>query len=202
MFIVPNGVDKRFDMDDTKVFSSKYNLSDYILTVGRIEPRKNQLNLIRAMKGISKDLVVIGEAVTGYEWYFEKCKKESGENIHFLGKIDNIKDGHLLTGAYAGADIFVLPGWFETPGLSALEAALGGCKVIATSGGSTKEYFFDKVLYIDPASVNDIRNKIRMAIKNKKTNDLKELVINNYTWEKVAEKTIEAYESICPNTGI
>lgn len=192
MFVVPNGVDMTFSSSSKNVFVKKYNLENFVLTVGRIEPRKNQLNLIKAMNGIDKALVIIGEAVTGYEWYYEKCRKAAGENTHFLGKIDH--DSDLLKSAYKAAGIFVLPGWFETPGLAALEAGISGSKLVATSGGSTKEYFLDKALYINPASSNDIRVKIRTALETEKTTDLQKLIIDNYTWDKVAEKTIEAYE--------
>jgi len=192
MFVVPNGVDTGFSSSDKNIFVKKYNLDNFILTVGRIEPRKNQLNLIKAMKGIDKDLVIIGEAVTGYEWYYEKCRKIAGKNTRFLGKIDH--DSDLLKSAYKAASIFVLPGWFETPGLAALEAGISGSKLVATSGGSTKEYFFDKALYINPACVNDIRRKIKMALETEKTLDLQKLIVDNYTWDKVAEKIVEAYK--------
>lgn len=192
MFVVPNGVDKEFASASPEAFVDKYGFKNFVLYVGRIEPRKNQLNLIKAMKGIDSDLVLIGEPVSGYEWYYDKCVSEAGENVHFLGKMPH--QSGLLVSAYAACDVFVLPGWFETPGLAALEAALAGAKVVATDGGSTKEYFKDRVLYIKPNDPKDIHEKIKAAISKPKTDELKKFVLDSLTWEKVTEKNIEGYE--------
>jgi glycosyltransferase involved in cell wall biosynthesis len=102
----------------------------------------------------------------------------------------------MLSSAYAACDVFVLPGWFETPGLAALEAALAGAKVVATDGGSTKEYFEDKVLYIRPHKPADMRKKIAWALEADKTAELKKMILDRYLWEKVAERTIEGYRRV------
>ncbi|MGD2279013.1 MAG: glycosyltransferase [Candidatus Omnitrophota bacterium] len=194
MFVVPNGVDRKYADGSSGLFLEKYGLKDFVLSVGRIEPRKNQLNLIRAMKGVDRDLVLIGEPVSGYEWYYDKCLKEAGENVRFLGHMPN--DSELLMSAYASCEVFVLPGWFETPGLAALEAALAGAKIVATRGGSTKEYFNDMVLYIRPNAPEDMRLNIKKALGEDKTDKLKRFVLDYYTWEKVAEKNIEGYKTV------
>ncbi len=194
MFVVPNGVDKAFADATPEAFLEKYGLEDFVLSVGRIEPRKNQLNLIRAMKGIDRDLVLIGDIVSGYEWYHKRCMEEADHHVHFIKAFDHRSD--LLRSAYAACDLFVLPGWFETPGLAALEAALAGAKVVATDGGSTREYFHDKVDYIRPNDPADIRDKIRKALDRGKDNELRELVRGSYTWDKVAEKIIEGYAMV------
>lgn len=194
MFVVPNGVDIAFCDVPSGPFTEEHKLKDFVLSVGRIEPRKNQLNLIRAMKGVDRDLVLIGETVSGYQWYYEKCKNEADNKVHFLGAIPH--GTHIHMSSYAACDCFVLPGWFETPGLAALEAALAGAKVVATSGGSTKEYFLDKVSYIDPKSPSDIRNKIREALNSDRDKNLRDFVINKYTWDKVVDKVIEGYKLV------
>jgi glycosyltransferase involved in cell wall biosynthesis len=194
MFVVPNGVDSRFAKADPKAFVKKYGLKDFVLSVGRIEPRKNQLNLIRAMKGIARDLVLVGEPVSGYEWYYEKCVKEADKKVHFLGAMTHESD--LLVSAYSACEVFALPGWFETPGLAALEAALAGAKVAATVGGSTREYFSDKVVYFRPDSPGDIKKSIEASMRKEKSGQLKDLVLNSFTWEKVAEKAVEGYKLV------
>lgn len=194
MFVIPNGVDASYSEAAPDLFMSKYPFKDFILSVGRIEPRKNQLNLIRAMKGVDADLVLIGDCVSGNEWYREKCMREAGERVHFLGGLPHGSD--LLMSAYAACSVFVLPGWFETPGLSALEAALAGAKVIATEGGSTREYFGEKVHYFRPDSPGDMRAKILKAFSEASTDSLKEFILAEYTWDKVAKRTVEGYRKV------
>lgn len=194
MFVVPNGVDRSFSEARPEAFVDKYGLKDFVLSVGRIEPRKNQLNLIRAMKGIDADLVLIGDTVSGYKWYRDICDKEADKRVHFIDRLSH--ESGLLASGYAACDTFVLPGWFETPGLAALEAALAGAKVIATDGGSTKEYFQDKVFYIDPSKPEDIKNKIIRALNMSKNHELKDLVLENYLWDGIAKRTIEGYKRV------
>ena len=194
MFVVPNGVDGAFSKAKPEAFVSKYKLKDFVLSVGRIEPRKNQLNLIKAMKNIDADLVLIGDTVSGYEWYRELCSKESNGRVHFIDRLFHESD--LLASAYAACDTFVLPGWFETPGLAALEAALAGAKVVATIGGSTKEYFKDNVLYIEPHKPEDIKLKVETSLKSQKSSCLKDMVMREYLWEETAKVTIEGYEKV------
>lgn len=194
MFVVPNGVDMSFADADPGLFTDKYGLRDFVLSVGRIEPRKNQLNLIRAMKGIDRDLVLIGDIVSGSEWYMEKCRQEAGDRVYFTGGMPH--GSELLTSAYAACEVFVLPAWFETPGLAAMEAALAGAKVVATEGGSTREYFREKAIYINPDSPQDIHEKIKQALETENDGALKNLIMNTYTWDKVADRVVEGYERV------
>ena len=194
MFVVPNGVDTSFMEARCDLFIEKYHMKDFVLSVGRIEPRKNQLNLIRAMRGIDADLVLVGEPVSGYEWYMERCRKEAGGRVHFIGGLPH--ESYMLASAYAACKVFVMPGWFETPGLVALEAALAGAKIVATEGGSTREYFRDKVLYIRPNDPGDIHEKIGRALESGRSPELRDLVAGSFTWEKAAEKIMEGYEKV------
>jgi glycosyltransferase involved in cell wall biosynthesis len=57
-----------------------------------------------------------------------------------------------------------------------------------------QEYFKDLAFYVNPASVEDIKEKILEAYAKPRTDELKQHILNNYTWEKVAEKTLEAYK--------
>lgn len=191
MFVVPNGVDTIFSAAKPDLFKEKYALEGFVLSVGRIEPRKNQLNLIKAARGVDADLVIIGDVVSGYEWYGDMCREQSGPRTHFMEGLPHQSD--LLVSAYAACKVFVLPGWFETPGLAALEAALAGANLVATDGGSTGEYFHDKAFYIRPNRPDDIRDKICRALGTEKSAELKRLVMDNYLWDAVAEKVIEGY---------
>ena len=192
MRVMPNGVDRSFLDADHLLFQEKHGKEPFILGVGRIEPRKNQLNLIRAVKKIpGKKLILIGSPVSGYENYFEQCRTDGADFTVFLPTISH--GDALLKSAYAACEVFVLQGWFETPGLVAMEAALAGARVAATQGGSTREYFENFVDYLDPANVFSITESILKSIARPKTNDFKNHILSNYTWDKVAQKTISCY---------
>jgi len=99
----------------------------------------------------------------------------------------------LLRSAYSAAKVFVLPSIFETPGLSALEAAVAGANIVITKYGSTKEYFGDYAWYVDPFSESDIKDKILDAFKSKKNKKLSYHIKKNFTWDKIVKKLRDVY---------
>lgn len=193
MKIVPLGVDERFSQATPDEFLSKYKIDDFVLTVGRIEPRKNQLNLIKAINKTNLKLVIIGDPVSGYEDYYHKCRSLAGNSVLFINRLQH--EDTLLASAYSACSVFVLQGWFETPGLVALEAGLAGAKLAVTKGGSTRDYFEDFVEYLNPASWRAIRKAITNALKKEKTDELKKHIMRNFLWERVAEENIKVYKS-------
>ena len=187
--VIPNGVDLGYESANGDYFYKKYGLKDFILCVARIEERKNQLSVIRALKDIDIPLVFIGR---GREPYFSKCKREAGKNVYFLGHLE----GSELASAYAAAKIHVLPSWYETPGLSNLEAALAGCNIVVTRKGATEEYFGNYAEYCEPNDIRSIREAILKAMNKPYPAKLEDIIKENYTWNSAAQKTLEAYYKI------
>lgn len=192
--VVTYGADEDFLTAKPNDFEQKYGLKDFVLTVGRIEPRKNQLNLIRALKGSQLTLVIIGDPVSHHQDYYNRCREEAGGNVHFLGSFSPAS-AELLS-ATAACKVFVLATWFETPGLAALEAALAGARIVITSQGSTKEYFKDFVDYVNPASVCDIRKKIDQAFKRPRGRELQDCIYAHYLWKHTATQTLAVYRKV------
>ena len=191
--VVPYGADEKLVGVGGELFEQKFGLRQFVLTVGRIEPRKNQLALIRAMKEIDRPLVIIGSPVSHHQAYYKQCRKEGGSKVRFLGYLPT--DSMELRSAFAACDVFALPTWFETPGIAALEASLAGAKLVVTREGSTQEYFGNFAEYVNPASVPDIRDKIRKALERNKSNDLRDHIRRNYLWQHTAARTMECYRA-------
>ncbi len=199
MRVVANGVDTGFLNADPALFRKMHGAEPFILGVGRIEPRKNQLNLIKAVKELGgKKLVLIGSPVSGYESYYEECRRQGEGFTIFLPTIAH--QDPLLKSAYAACEVFVLQGWFETPGLVALEAALAGARVASTCGGSTREYFADFVSYFDPGRPSSIKRGIQSAIASPRNERFKNHVLAHYTWTQVAKNYMLCYEEVLAGT--
>jgi len=200
--VIPNGVDADiFWNASPEAFIRKYGFTDFVLNVGRFSYRKNQLALVEAMKDTETDVVFIGESSrspSSYygikdaidKLYYQKCKRNADASFKFLGSIPHNE----LASAYAACRVFALPSLYETPGLSALEAALSGANICVTNGGSTREYFSEFALYCDPYSAASIRKAILKSYATPKNSELKEYILKNFTWESVAKATLAAYE--------
>jgi len=188
--IVPNCVDESFSKGDKNRFIEKYGLKGFVLCVGRISPRKNQLALIEALRGTGYKLVFIGPV--NDKKYADKCIKAAAENVLFIPG-QNIQQ---LRDSYAAAAVHALPSWLETPGLANLEAAAAGCEVVTTRYGSTCEYFGDLAYYCLPEDTASIREAVFKAVESDNGDKLQSLVLSEYSWDKAARETIEAYREV------
>lgn len=188
-FVIPNGVDPIFAENRESSFINKHKISDFVLTVARVCDHKNQLLIAKATKKLGVPYVIIGP-INQMEYYYQ-CMKEN-KNAIYASKIEH-ED---LVGIYHAAKVHALVSWYEIPGLVSLEAGLAGCNVLTTSEGSTKDYFKDYVLYANPYSLQDIEAKLEASLNQKKTEDFKNYITQNFLWQDIAESLINLYQSI------
>lgn len=192
---VYNGVDESFfEYFHPDLFRQEFSIDGpYILNVANLESRKNQLNLIKAMKSFPEMKLVL----IGFERdpeYAKECKKEGGDQVHYIGSLPH--DSALLKSAYAGCELFALPSMLETPGLAALEACACGAKILITNQGCAREYFGEGAVYVNPLDVNDISAAIAQSLSVQQ-NLLQSLVIrSNYSWAHVVEEMTAIYKEI------
>ena len=166
-----------------------------ILCVGRFEGLKNQLFLIRALKDTEFQLYLVGAASTNQKEYYDECRREAGSNVHFVSHLPQSE----LVAYYQQAKVHVLASWFETTGLSSLEAAAMGCNLVITDKGDTREYFEDLAWYCDPGSIESIRKAVEMAASAPVNLHLQKKVREQYNWAEAAKKTEEAYRLVLYN---
>jgi glycosyltransferase involved in cell wall biosynthesis len=184
--VVPNGINtKQFEFDTA---TTKDDL--LVLCVARIEGNKNQANLIKALNNTKFRLLIIGAAAPNQLGYYNQCRKMAAENVSFL---DRIPEDELLT-YYRRAKVHVLPSWFETTGLSSLEAAVMGCNIVITDKGDTREYFEDEAFYCNPAEPQSIRLAVEKASMAPFNKSLRQKILTHYTWEQAAIQTLKAYQ--------
>jgi len=185
--VVTNAVDEIFFEAAPDLFVEKYGLRDFVLCAGRVEKRKNQLALVAALRGSGIPLVIAGQP--NPTEYLDLCRRYADENVTFLGALSKEE----LASAYAAAKVHALPGWFETPGLSTLEAAAAGCAIVSTDRGTAKEYLGDMVRYCDPKGLDSIREAVLAAYRDEPPEELKEHIRARCTWARAAESTLEGY---------
>jgi glycosyltransferase involved in cell wall biosynthesis len=186
--IVCNGINK-------KVFQSNYETQKdetLVICVARIEGIKNQLNLVKALNNTCYKLVLIGSPAPNQLSYYYECRKKAAANITF---INHLPQQELLQ-YYKQAKVHVLASWFETTGLSSLEAAAMGCNVVITNRGDAKEYFGDDAFYCDPSSPTSIYNTIEQASQQRAKKQLQERIATSYTWNEASLQTLNAYNKI------
>lgn len=193
--IIPNGVEERFKEATPNLFRQHYNINyDFVLNVARLEPRKNQLSLIKSLKGTGLRLIIIGNQAVWPE-YAKLCFKVGGNDVLFINEL--LHSDPLLASAYAAAKVFALPSTEETPGIAALEAALAGCSIVMTERGGTQEYFQNFARYVNPNDIEDIRKEVLSAWEDNSNKQQQRLyILSSFSWSKVAELTLSAYRAV------
>jgi glycosyltransferase involved in cell wall biosynthesis len=194
--VIPNGVSENFL--NPKELKNLFPFEDYIVSVGRIEPRKNNLNLIAAVKELRKDLgedlklVFVGKKSNKHAEYTDLFDMELKENswIKFVDYINYSQ----MPSIYKYAKVCASTSWFETTGLTLLEALFMNTNAVSTSPRA-KEILGDLCSYCSP---NDIKS-IKLALKNeliRKRPVLPNQFKKEFTWENTAKKTLEIYEKV------
>ena len=134
--------------------------SDSICFAGYIEPRKGVLELIRVCNRRGWILHVFGRPSAGNASYAQKCEQEAGPTVFFHGHCPQEEYHEKLR----TCRVVALPSWFETTGLSALEAAFLGKSVVVGDGGDTREVFRDFAFYAKPGDENALEQAIEQAM--------------------------------------
>jgi glycosyltransferase involved in cell wall biosynthesis len=174
---------------------------EYFLYVGAIHPRKNLMNLLKAFSIFKRklksnmQLVIAGRLAWKFNEFTEGLKtyKYRGD-VKLPGYLPQQELIELTASAYA----LVYPSLFEGFGVPPLEAMHCGVPVITSSESSMPEICGDAALFADPASFEDIADKMMLLYKDEGLrNKLIEKgikQINHYSWDKTARllwQTIE-----------
>ncbi len=175
-----------------ELFERAYGLRDFILCVGRLESRKNQLMLLKALE--HSDLpVVLAAGAFSYQPEYEaaiRAFKRRGTTL-ILGHID----AELLSSAYAACRVHALPSWYELPGLVSLEAAAHNKNIVVTRTGTTADYVGDKGFYCAPWDSDSIYSAVMAAYHAPVVPGLVEMA-RTFTWDRSVRETVEVYKRV------
>lgn len=189
---VPNGIDEFIFQPGNDIEKD----DQLVICAARIEGLKNQFNLVKALNGTGFKLLLIGDAAPNQQHYFQQCLRIAGKNITYIGRLKQEE----LKKYYQQAKVHVLPSWFETCGLSSLEAGAMGCNIVVADKGFTRDYFGDHAFYCDPGDTESILKAVTEAAQQPPKKELQAKVLEQYTWRLAALQTLEAYKQVIQST--
>lgn len=163
-----------------------------VLCAARFEPRKNQLNIIRALNHTDFTVTFVGAPAPSHQQYYQQCKAEAAHNIRFI----DFTTQEQLAVLYRAHKVHILASWFETTGLSSLEAAACGCNIVITDCGDTQDYFGTEAYYCIPDDHQSIKEAVKAAAAASKPKTLIHRIQQQFSWQKTAEQTLIAYKSV------
>ena len=182
---------------------TRYQLEDYILSVGRIEPRKNHQALVQSyahLKDRGKSLpklVLVGGKDFGFRDLAALIQAKGLEkDVVFLHSISDQMLPHL----YRAALVMAYPSFAEGFGIPPLEAMACGCPVITSATTALEEVVGDAGWLIDPDQWPTLAQALEEAIQDSSRRD--SMVAKGlsqalrFSWKSSARALILAYDSL------
>ena len=171
----------------------------YFIYVGNAYPHKNLERAMEAVIQLNEEVVfAIASARTIFTERLRKIiTKNNWQNkIKLLGFVSNTE----LTSLYRHALGYLSPALSEGFGLPGLEAMAAGTLCLCSDIPISREVYQDKVLYFNPVDVNSITEALRKALNmnnevREKMIKQGELFVKRYSWSKMAQETLNIYES-------
>lgn len=210
---IPNGVNvSAWRRGDGQAFRRQYGIPQerhVILTVGRIDPQKNQMLLVELLPALLREvpaahLVLIGHVTD--EAYYRNIRsriRDSGLSRHVTLIPGLGHDDGTLVDAYHAADQFVLPSTHEPFGIVVLEAWAASLPVIASARGGLRHLIDDghTGVLADPARPKEFAQAIRSLAEDgawRRTlaaGGATEAAVR-YSWGSVTAKLLQLYEGV------
>lgn len=170
----------------------------FVLSVGRIDPRKNTLRLIQATTKLGVPLVLIGDRNPTELVYWNRVKDSLATNKHLVRHVSQIASrSQDLEDAYSSAYVHALVSHLETPGLVTLEAGAMGANLVVGECLPVREYFSDMAFFAKPTSTLSISSKITEALNCPRDVFGQSSTIRHlYSWERASDLTLLAYKTV------
>ena len=188
----------------TPEFGARYQINrPFILTVGVLEPRKNQTILLDVLRELRKeghdlDLIIIGRP--GWRWVNPLATEKYRDLRPWVRILADIPDPDLIE-FYNRAEIFMYPSFYEGFGLPILEAMACGAPVISSAVSSMPEVAGSAALFADPRDAGAFASQ---ALRLLRDPPLRQAMVEagverarTFSWRSTAEATLALYHEIC-----
>lgn len=201
--VIYNGVDRnRFypGKDGIQIIKSAgLETNNYILTVGRLEPRKNHISLINAYSKLQTvmPLVIVGNCHFGFQ-NIKALVKNLGisDRVLFFENVSEME----LPSFYRHARLFVYPTWAEGFGMPVIEAMSSGIPVITSNTTSLPEVVSDAGILIDPSSIFELHSAMSNMLRNQELISIyKKRGVSRarkFNWDESARRVVNIYRKI------
>jgi glycosyltransferase involved in cell wall biosynthesis len=176
----------------------------YILHVGDLHPRKNQIALIRAFRELlagCPDLRHVLVLAGKHTWFAPRVlewvqRAGLAERVVMPGFVGD----DVLPALYNGADVFAFPSFYEGFGLPVVEAMACGRPIVCSSATALREVVDGAGLLFDPHNLGEQITALRDVLVDPELSRRMErkslLRAACFDWRDTARQTLEVYHEV------
>jgi len=169
--------------------------------VGRLVKEKGLATLVEVVSGLDGDwkLLLVGRGELKDKLVEQASKFKMSDRVIFVDTVTHEKVADYIN----CLDVLVLPsitteGWKEQFGHVLIEAMACEVPVIGSDSGAIPEVIGDAGLIFKEGDIDELRTRLTEVVENsalrkKLIKNGKQRVLDNYTHQKIAEKTHEIY---------
>ena len=182
---------------------AQYAANPYMLYVGSINSRKNLLGIVKAIQLLPKEiqipLIVIGDGREYKQKVLDYITEHKLQDRLIFSPEKVGTEG--LRYLYSNARLLVYPSFYEGFGLPVVEALLSKCPVVTSNVSSLPEAAGPDSLLVDPASIEDIAEKLKILLTD---DPLRESIIekgyryamDSFSPKVLADRLMEVYSKL------
>lgn len=144
----------------------RYQLpQQFVLNVGAMEERKNQILILEAMRSCHTDFHLV---IAGRETEYARQLKAYIQQYHLEKRVTLLPDVPVsdLPALYQTASLFIYPSLFEGFGIPIIEAMQSGLPIIATTGSCLEESGGEGSLYVSPYNAEELAHQISYVLED------------------------------------
>jgi glycosyltransferase involved in cell wall biosynthesis len=159
-----------------------------ILVVGRIEPRKRQVEIGRVAAEVGASVVFVGPLSSSSRGYADDFLSlvDSAPSLEWAGEEPHEE----VLRRMARHRVLLNMSWVEVQSLVDLEAAFSGCFVVASGTGHSAEWMPDHVRVFEPS---DVAPAIAEATRLSESVTGPPRLEYGQTWERAAQQLLDVY---------
>jgi len=200
---VPSGYFAPRDAAETDRVLAEYGVRrPFILTVSRINPRKNLVRLAAAFRRFrelvpeARQLVVVGKPEYDSDRTMASVAAGNETDVVATGYVPDEVLRHL----YGSAETFVYISLFEGMGLPVFEAMASGVPVVTSASSSMAELAAGAAVLVDPRNEEELARALaRLALDRPFRAERIESGrrrAERLSWEETARRTLEVYREV------
>jgi glycosyltransferase involved in cell wall biosynthesis len=194
----------------TAAVRKRFSISaPFVLCVGDLQPRKNQIGLIRAFARLLQAYPSLPHnlVLAGKDTWFSPRVREAAQSSGISGRIQFIgfvSDPELLQ-LYNACEVFAFPSFYEGFGLPALEAMACGRAVVCSNTSALPEVVDGAALLFDPYAIDEIARAIADLLLDEELRlRMERLGVQraaHFSWQKTAQRTLEVFHEVAERSA-